>query len=180
VENNSSDMRGRGLAKKVDIKTSSLITRILGPLFIIFLSINAFWWFFLSMFYLYNALLSEVIEFDKGALYSLGAGIGLLVLAIVAVQVGWFNRPLSKRQNMYFTRVALASIVLMLALPQIGHYFINNYMMKRGYSVCQAASHQWMNARTIIYIKPTIECKKGIADLFTYKPQVSLEDFRKK
>jgi hypothetical protein len=167
------------MSKKRDGKEPSLGIRIFGPFYFIFLSTGALWWFFYTVFDLYKSLLSEVVDFEKGAFYSLGAGIGLLVLAIITVQVFWFNKPLSRRQNTYFTIIALASIALMLALPQIVHYCMNDYMTNRGYSVCRAAPY-WKRFRPIIYIKPTIECKEGIADLFTHKPKVTLEDFRKK
>jgi hypothetical protein len=170
----------KGMAEKGDIEKPSLAIRIFGPFIFIIGSIGTLWSFFHVAFHLHESLLSEIIEFDKGAFYLLGAGIGMIVLAIITVQVFWFDRPLSRRQNVYFTRVILASIVLMLALPQIVHYSMNNYITKHGYSICQAASHQWLQNRTIIYIQPTIECKKDIAELFTYKPQVTPEDFRKK
>jgi hypothetical protein len=166
---------------KGDIEKPSMLNRIFTPSSLIILSIGALWWFFYAVFELYKSLSSEVIEFDKGAFYLLGAGIGMVVLAIVAVQVGWFNRPLSRRQNSYFTKMALAGILLMLALPQIVHYFMNTYITKHGYSICQAASHQWLQDRTIIYIQPTIECQKDLIYLFSYNPNhVILEDFRKK
>jgi magnesium-transporting ATPase (P-type) len=172
-------MKDRGMTKKGDIGKPSLVMRIFGPLVFILGAIGALWWFFYSVFNLYKSLSSEVVEFDKSAFYFLGGGIALFIFAIVAVQRFWFNKLLSKRQNAYLARVTLASIVLMLILPQIFHYFMNDYMVERGYSVCRAAPY-WEHSPPIIYIKPTIECKEGIDDLFTYKPKVTLENFRKK
>jgi hypothetical protein len=174
-------MEDRAMTEKGDIEKPSLVMRIFGPLVFIFGTIGALWWFFYSVFNFYKSLSAEAIEFEKGDFYFLGGGIALFILATVTAQVFWFNNPLSKSQNKYFARAALTSIVLMLVLPQVVHYFVNDYMTKHGYSICQVASQQWVLNRTIMYIKPTIECKKDLIYLFGYNPNhVTLEDFRKK
>lgn len=140
--------------------------RIFSPLIFISGSIAALLWFFYRILKVFIGTLSEIVVFDKGSFYMLGVGVGMLVLAIVTVQEGWLDRPLSKKQSTYLTKAALIGIALIFTTPHLVHYFANVYLLKQGYSVCEEASHQWLFVRNIAYIQKSIECseklKKGI------------------
>ncbi|GHU46246.1 hypothetical protein AGMMS50289_19180 [Betaproteobacteria bacterium] len=127
-------------------------------------SLAALLWFFYRLFDVFWGELSEFEVFDKGSFYMLGVGIGMLVLAIDIVQEGWFGKPLSNKQAAYLTKMALIGVALMFTVPHLIHYCADNYLLKRGYSVCEEASHQWRFVRDIAYIQPSVECSADLKD----------------
>jgi len=140
----------------------SLGIRIFAPLIFISGSIAALLWFFYRIFNLFIATLSEIVVFDKGSFYMLGVGVGMLNLAIVTVQEGWLDKPLSKKQSAYLTRGAFIGIALIITVPHLVHYFANSYLLRQGYTVCEEASQQWLFVRDIVYIAESIECSTSL------------------
>lgn len=136
--------------------------RIFGPLIFVFGSVAALLWFFYRAFYLFRGSLSEIVVFDKGSFYMFGVGLGMLVLAFVTVQEGWLNRPLSKKQSVFLTRLAIIGAALIFTVPHIVHYAANSFLEKKGYVVCEEASHQWLFVRDIVYIQETVECSENL------------------
>ncbi|GAB2189803.1 hypothetical protein MAH1_14110 [Sessilibacter sp. MAH1] len=136
--------------------------RIFTPIFFILSSLAALYWFFFRTFEIFINPLSPVEVFDKGSFYMLGVGIGLLILAIVTVQEGWLNKKLSKKQSSFLTKVAILSVVLIFLTPQLMHYCANKYLARKGYTVCDEASHQWLFVRDIVYLEPSVDCTKDI------------------
>ncbi|GHU46244.1 hypothetical protein AGMMS50289_19170 [Betaproteobacteria bacterium] len=135
---------------------------IFGPVLFITGSLAALSWFFYRLFDVFFGELSELKVFDKGSFYMLGVGVGMLALAIGTVQEYWFGKPLSNKQAAYFTKMALMSLVLIFTVPHLIHYCADNYLLKRGYSVCEEASRQLRLVRDIAYIQPSIECSADL------------------
>lgn len=142
----------------------SLGIRIFTPLFFISGSLAALLWFFVRMFNIFIGALPEIVIFDKGSFYMLGVGVGMLILAIVTVQEGWLDKPLSKKQSAYLTKGALIGIALIFTAPHLVHYFADDYLLNQGYTVCDKASHQWLFIRDIAYISDSIECNINLKD----------------
>ncbi|MBB5210490.1 hypothetical protein [Microbulbifer hydrolyticus] len=106
----------------------------------------------------------DVLMFDKGAFYLLGVGLGMMALAIVTVQEGWFGRTLSKAQAALLTRLTIVGVALIPIAPNVAHYLADELLRSDGYVVCEPASHQWRFVRDIVYIKPTVECSSSLRD----------------
>ena len=140
----------------------SLGIRIFTPIFFISGSLAALLWFFYRVSEVFFGTLSEIEVFDKGSFYMLGVGVGMLILAVVTVQEGWLDKPLSKKQSAYLTKGALMGIALIFTAPHLVQYFANDYLLKRGYSVCEEASHQWLFVRDIVYVQPSVKCSADI------------------
>ncbi|GHU46248.1 hypothetical protein AGMMS50289_19190 [Betaproteobacteria bacterium] len=134
------------------------------PVFCITGSLAALLWFFYNLFDVFFGELSELKMFDKTAFYMLGLGVGMFVFVIVTVQEFWLGKLLSNKQSAYLTKVALISVVLMFTVPHLIHYCADNYLLKRGYSVCEEASHQLRLVRYIAYIQPSVKCSADIKD----------------
>ncbi|GHU46242.1 hypothetical protein AGMMS50289_19160 [Betaproteobacteria bacterium] len=137
---------------------------IFGPVLFITGSLAALLWFFYWLFEVFFGKLSELEVFYTGHFYMLGVGVGMLVLAIVTVQEFWLGKPLSNKQAAYLTKMALISVVLAFTAPHLIHYCADNYLLKRGYSVCEEASRQWRFFQHIVYIQPSIECSADLKD----------------
>jgi len=145
----------------------SVGVRIFAPIIFIAGALAALLWFFYRAFDVFFGVLSELEVFDKGSFYMLGVGVGILILAIVTVQEGWLGKPLSKKQSAFLTKAAFVGIALMFTAPHLVHYFANDYFLKKGYSVCDEASRQWLFVRNIVYIQSSIECGAELKEEIT-------------
>ncbi|HWV16764.1 MAG TPA: hypothetical protein VN030_15145 [Cellvibrio sp.] len=141
---------------------ASLVNRILTPSVFLLAGIAALVWFSYRLYVLlYNAD-AAVILVDKGSYYMLGVGLGLLDLALVIIWEQWLLRSLNRKSTAIFSRVAIGSVVLLLAVPQAIHYWADRQLTAKGYSVCEAASHQWLFVQDIVYIQALTECSKNL------------------
>ena len=120
------------------------------------------YWFVLSIYILSKGSTDGIVLVNKGSYYLLGVGIGMLDLAFVVIWEQWLVKPLNKRITTIFSGFAIASIVLLLVLPHAIHYFVDNSLKAKNYSVCKEASHQWLFVEDIVYTKGTIECSEKI------------------
>jgi hypothetical protein len=143
-----------------DREKPSWAIRTFGPIPIILGSISALIWFFYRVFLFLEGISSEIVIIEKGSFYMLGVGVGLLALAFVCVQEFWVGKLLTKEQSSFMTKLAIIGVVLTFTVPQLVHFASNSFLQKKGYSVCEEASQQWLFVRNIVYIKETIECSK--------------------
>lgn len=142
----------------------SILARILGPLVFLIGAPIALGVFLNKLHRLILHWSDDVFMFDKGAFYLLGVGLGMLALAILTVQEGWFGRNLSKVQAVVLSRLALLGAALIPILPNLTHYAADAVLKGKGYEVCESASHQWRFIRDIVYIKPSVECSSSLRD----------------
>lgn len=140
---------------------ASLLNRILTPSVFLLAGFAALAWFSYRLYVLISAN-GAVILVDKGSYYMLGVGLGLLDLAVVIIWEQWLLRSLNKKTTSIFTRVAIASVVLLLAVPHIIHYWADKQLIANGYSICEAASHQWLFVRDIVYFQPSVGCSESL------------------
>ena len=82
----------------------------------------------------------------------------MLALAFIVIWEQWLLKPVTERVTKTFSRFAIASVVLLFALPHAIHYIVDYRLKSTGYSICEDASHQWLFVRDIIYIQQSVEC----------------------
>jgi len=140
----------------------SLLNRIVTPILFLLGGLSALLWFIYRIYMLIKGSADDVVLIDKGSYYMLGVGIGMLDLAFIVIWEQWLVKPLTKRVTKIFSRLAVASIVFLLALPHVVHYVAGEHLDARGYSVCEKASHQWLFVRDIVYIQPSVKCSADL------------------
>ncbi len=140
----------------------SLIDRVGTPLFLLLLGGSAMAWFIFEVYSMFSHGLSSVVTFYKGACYMLGVSIASLAFTFMIIKEFWFLRPLTKKQNTFYSRIVISGVVLMFAFPHLAHYAANKYFTTHGYTVCEEASRQWLFIRDIVYIEQSVECSSNL------------------
>lgn len=143
-----------------DEQQASLLVRILSLVFFILLTLGAFTWFAISAVGLISDLRMEspVIGFDKGSMYTLGCGLGLLSITIGGVLQGILKLDLTPKQISLFSRSIVASLILMIIVPQMAHYAVHKFAKNKNYSICENASYRWLIYTKIYYTKNIEAC----------------------
>ncbi len=136
----------------------SLLNRAITPPLTLLCGTSASVWFFYRVIFLLQNISAPIIFFDKGSYYMLGVGVSLLSLGFVAIVEFWGGKPITSKQNIIFSRLAISGVVFLFVIPHIAHFTVDKYLKKHNYTVCEEASHQWLFVRNIIYIQPSIEC----------------------
>lgn len=140
----------------------SLLNRVITPPLLLVGGISATLWFIYRVIFLLQNLSAPIVLFDKGSYYMLGVGIGLLSLAFVVIKEFLGGEPITSKQNVIFSRLAVSGVILLFVVPHVAHFAADKYLKKHGYSVCEEASHQWLFVRDIIYITDSIECNSSL------------------
>ncbi len=144
----------------------SFSIRILSVTFFSVLTISSLVWFFISV----TSLLSQfylnesVIAFDKGSMYMLGVGIGLLVLTVGGLMQGIFEKALTSKWEYLFKRSLVVSIIVMVALPQLAQYSVDSYARKQHYEICSEATYHWFLYSKYYYADSQIACNKLVKE----------------
>lgn len=144
----------------------SFSTRLLSVAFFAILTILSLVWFFISV----TSLLSQfrlnesVIAFDKGSMYMLGVGIGLLSLTIGGLMQGIFGKVLTSKWESLFKRSLVVSIIVMVALPQLAQYSVDSYARKQHYDICNEATYKWFLYSKYYYTDNQIACNKLVKE----------------
>lgn len=128
------------------------------------MAIGALAYFLFAAVSLFSEFLStpDYISFDKGAFYLLGGSVGLAALIFAGIYESCLGRSLGKKLATQITRVAIVGIIIMLALPQVVHYFADNFLHNKGYEVCHEVSRRWLHSRTIVYVRNEGLCEELI------------------
>jgi uncharacterized BrkB/YihY/UPF0761 family membrane protein len=145
---------------------SSLLVRILSVAFFLILTLGACTWFFISttgLIYQFR-IESQVVGFDKGSMYMLGCGLGLLLLTIGGVMQGIFALELTPKKQSLFSRGIVISLILMVLFPQLTHYVVDKYAQKQSYSICHDASYRWLLYSKLYYTKSRIVCNELVKE----------------
>jgi len=106
-----------------------------------------------------NAL-SGSFYFNKGVFYLLGVVLGLSVLIFAIVRESVLRKTLTKKIASVCTRVGIASVVVMIVLPQAVGYGVEGYLVDLHYQICNEASHQWLHSRTIVFTRDQDICRR--------------------
>ncbi len=146
--------------------SGSVVTKILSFLFFVILTIASFWWFTVSS---YNTLHSvfygkEVVLFSKGAMYSLGAGIILLLLTLLGVYQNIRKIDLSTTQTEWATRIFILATVSMFVFPIAAHFTVSKLTAKKGYFECKEMNNQWLLYKKLVYTTNENACQALIKE----------------
>ena len=115
--------------------------------------VSALSWLTLSSYSLVNQLFSDssTIVFVKGSFYLAGICITLIALLYDFIYETTKKRSLPAKATYYVTRAGIAGVVIMLMLPHMIQYGVEEYVTSRGYSECEKASYQWLIYRKIVF-----------------------------
>ncbi|KKO47511.1 hypothetical protein VT06_16700 [Arsukibacterium sp. MJ3] len=143
-----------------DIDNASIMTRIASFLFFVILTIASFWWFIASGYGTLHSLSygNEVVYFSKGAMYSLGTGIVLLLLTLLGVYQNVKKTDLSKAQTKLATKIFVLSTVVIFVFPVVAHLSVNTIATRNGYFECKEMSYQWLLYKKIVYVNSQAVC----------------------
>src|SRR5690606_36588757 len=127
-------------------KNPSFLTRVMSVNLFAILTISSLAWFFISAVNLFSQLRFDdaVVTFDKGAMYMLGVGAGLLCLTAGGFIEGVVGKELTPNMKSLFKYGLIASIFAMVVLPHLAHYLTNGYAQKKNYDVCHEVSYHWL------------------------------------
>ncbi len=137
----------------------SLSKKILGIAFFIVISISALYWFFHVIQQLTSDLLkqTDLIVFDKGAMYLLGVGGGIGVLTVFLIADA-MKKELSHEVHKRATRILLLILGLTFVLPQVMDFGVHRYIERINYVHCEDQSHQWFHAHTYVFATDLTTC----------------------
>lgn len=124
---------------------SSPMARFLSVGFFLVLTIASLAWFFVSTTSLISQirLNAPIIGFDKGSVYMLGIGLGLLLLSVGGIMQGILGKALTPANESLFKKGIVISILLMFLLPHAVHYGVSQYTQKQHYTLCNEATYRW-------------------------------------
>lgn len=93
---------------------------------------------------------NEIVEFNKGAMYMLGVGLGagLLVIFMIHELTG---KKISNSYNKKATKFAFISIGLIFLFPQLADYVVSSKVSGMGYVFCEEKSYRWLHAQNKVY-----------------------------
>jgi len=132
----------------------------------ILMTFGAMYWFIVSTMDLIEQVVthSPSVVFDKGSFYLLGVSIGLCALLFAMIYEGLIKKELTETITKRVTRVALIGIGLMIILPQIAHYAVEDNMKSNGYMVCEPVSSSWLMYKHIVYVSNAETCVELFAE----------------
>ncbi len=124
------------------------------------MSLWTFWWFVLNFSQLIEQFVSNasLIEFNKGAFYGLGSGIGLGGITYALVHQNILKFSLDNRFFNMMPAVMVFGVFISLLLPPIAHYSLEYILENRGYMICDLDSYQWRMYRTFYYVSDVDTC----------------------
>jgi hypothetical protein len=143
-----------------DTDNTSIMTKVASFLFFVILTIASFWWFIASSYDTLHSLFygNEVVYFSKGAMYSLGAGIVLLLLTLLGVYQNVKKTDLSKSQTKLATKIFVLSTVAMFVFPIVADFSVNTIATQNGFFECKEMSYQWLLYKKIVYVNSQAVC----------------------
>ena len=144
-------------------------TLIFATLVLIVLSICGFVAFFYGLSSFFGSLPADLVVIRKGSFYMLGVGVGLSGVTFGCIKGGWLGKRVTEKQTSIIMKLLVGGLFLAFTLPHIIHYAMASVLEGRGYSVCDAASHQWLQNRDIVYIRQPLECTKDVEKRFNEK-----------
>lgn len=135
-------------------------TRILSTLLFVLLPVACLVWFGSSLNNLISDLINmrNIITFDKGAMYVLGAGVGALSLAVAVVYTAIYQRKVSFSIEKVLIKIALIAMVVMFVLPQIAHLSVNRIIDDNSYQECEPLSYRWMLYKKYVFTQDEETC----------------------
>lgn len=96
---------------------------------------------------------ADVIIFNKVGFYFYGVGLGILVFPFSIIYSKLLKLKISNKGESYLNVFLVFSILLMLILPHVAHYYVGAYMKKNDYIICKGKSKRALYTTTIEYSK---------------------------
>lgn len=103
--------------------------------------------------------LTDYFYFNKGVFYLPGVVLGLSMLMYAIVHESVLRKTLTRKKASICTRIGIGSVIVMVVLPQLVDYGVDEYFTKLGYGICSEASHQWLHSKTIVYARNSAVCE---------------------
>jgi len=146
--------------------TPPLKIKIISLIFFVVLAAGSFLWFGISIVSLYHQLHfhEAIVAFDKGAIYMLGVGFGLLLLIGGGVRQGFLGSEPDAAVEKTFKWGIVCSLTLTIALPQVVHYWVNHSAKAQKYEICREAGYQWLMYRKIYYADSRESCSRLVQE----------------
>ncbi len=116
----------------------------------------------LSLYFFITHLASLVLDlinlppdiyFNKGSLYLFGVGVILLIFVAGIFYTYYQNKKLTSTANKKITHIIIFLLLTIFIMPQITHFTVESYFLKKGYAVCEAKSKQWLFVKTVVFSK---------------------------
>ncbi|WP_439136021.1 hypothetical protein [Pseudomaricurvus sp.] len=128
--------------------------------FFLLLTIASLAWFVISLtnFIIQVRQGAPVIEFDKGSVYMLGIGLGLLFLTAGGIVQGLLGKTLTPKCESLFTKGIVISILFAFLLPHAVHYGVSQFAQKQHYDLCKPATYRWFMYSKFYYVDSTSSC----------------------
>lgn len=139
---------------------SSPMARFLSVGFFLVLTIASLAWFFVSTTSLISQIRQNapIIGFDKGSVYMLGIGLGLLVLTAGGIMQGILGKTLTPAKESLFMKGIVTSLVVAFLLPHAVHYGVSQYTQKQHYDICNPATYRWFLYSKYYYTDTPSNC----------------------
>lgn len=119
-------------------------------------TIGVFWWLIGVTMAFLRALDARPssIEFDNAIVLLPGIGICLFAALIAfARDFAMANAPSSRLFGRAIAVGVLLGVVVFVAMPPVATRMVDDHLTTAGYAVCEEASHRWLHARTIVYVR---------------------------
>ena len=138
----------------------SVLIRYGGFLFFITLSIGALLWFGWASLSLVEQITKSMpaVIYDNSGFYMLGVSIGLFALTYAALHEVILQLPLTNSVTKRITHTAFVGIGLMIILPQIVYYSVDDHLKNNGYKICEQVSSHWLMYKHIAYVSNAETC----------------------
>ncbi len=149
-----------------DGQNTSVLVQYIGIFLIVAITLGAPVWFVLTLIDMVKEILivSPTVIFERGAYYSLGAGIGMGAIAAAMLLEAWTKKPLSTKATKIFTRTAIGGVALMFLLPVIAENVTENYLSEKGYGYCDVPSSSWAIYKDVNYTLDAETCSTIIEE----------------
>ncbi|KUJ00846.1 hypothetical protein [Vibrio sp. MEBiC08052] len=141
---------------------------LLALLFFLGFALFAFLAFGIALYQLIDSLieLPSVIEFDRGAMYGFGGGIGLSSFCVAFV-ILIFYRKISPAAESRIGKGIIYGLVLMFILPIVSGFTIPYLIKNHDYQRCEKAEYQpsWPIFRAHFYTDTSATCQQLVQEI---------------
>lgn len=124
------------------------------------LAVGGLFWFAVHSAQLFVGLAqrTDVINFDKGAMYMLGGGMGLIGLVAMRAPAVFVGKRMPEAIEKWILKGLLAGVILMFTLPHLVHAGISATLKNRDYVICEELTTRWLMHVTFVYADSPERC----------------------
>ena len=139
----------------------SLLVKIFGVLFILFLTVTFLFFFYESAVKLIDGIYNhlDILVFNKGSMYLLGGGILCLNSFIMFSYLSVTNKQPLEDNKRNVIIVFIVPFIIAFVFPHIVHGYVKSYVNENSYVYCQDQSVVKFRYTKYIYAKDLNTCK---------------------